>query len=62
MFTDKGNFTVDAYVMALGTHSPIVARRIGVDLPIYPVKGYSMTIPVTPDHRGRPASSSTRIR
>ena len=56
MFTDKGNFTVDAYVMALGTHSPIVARRIGVDFPIYPVKGYSMTIPVTPDHQG-PAGS-----
>jgi D-amino-acid dehydrogenase len=39
-------FTADAYVMALGSYSPIMARRIGVDLPIYPIKGYSMTIPV----------------
>jgi D-amino-acid dehydrogenase len=39
-------FTADAYVMALGSYSPIVARRIGVDLPIYPIKGYSLTIPV----------------
>jgi D-amino-acid dehydrogenase len=43
----NGNaFTADAYVMALGSYSPILARRIGVDLPIYPIKGYSMTIPV----------------
>jgi D-amino-acid dehydrogenase len=43
---DGRTFTADAYVMALGSYSPIVARRIGVDLPIYPVKGYSLTIPV----------------
>jgi D-amino-acid dehydrogenase len=39
-------FQADAYVMALGSYSPILARRIGVDLPIYPIKGYSMTIPI----------------
>ena len=39
-------FQADAYVMALGSHSPIMARRIGVDLPIYPIKGYSLTIPI----------------
>lgn len=50
--TDKGEFTADAYVMALGPQSPLIARRIGVKLPIYPVKGYSMTFPVTPDHQG----------
>ena len=42
--------------MALGPYSPVAARRIGVNLPIYPVKGYSMTIPISPDHRG-PAGS-----
>ena len=36
----------DAYVLALGNYSPTLARTIGVDLPIYPVKGYSLTIPV----------------
>ena len=44
--TAKGDFSADAYVLALGNHSPILAREIGVGLPIYPVKGYSMTIPV----------------
>jgi D-amino-acid dehydrogenase len=39
-------FKADAYVVALGSHSPILARKIGVDLPVYPVKGYSLTIPV----------------
>ena len=39
-------FTADAYVMALGSYSPILARRIGIGLPIYPIKGYSLTIPV----------------
>jgi D-amino-acid dehydrogenase len=44
--TPDKTFTADAYVMALGSYSPIVARRIGVDLPVYPIKGYSLTIPV----------------
>ncbi len=36
----------DAYVMALGNGSAALARTIGVTLPIYPIKGYSLTIPV----------------
>ena len=36
----------DAYVLALGCQSPILARTIGVSLPVYPIKGYSLTIPV----------------
>lgn len=44
--TDKGDFRGDVYVLALGSHSPIFARRIGVRLPIYPIKGYALTIPV----------------
>ncbi|HEY1940832.1 MAG TPA: D-amino acid dehydrogenase [Roseiarcus sp.] len=44
--TEKGDFKGDAYVLALGSHSPIVARKIGVRLPIYPIKGYSLTIPI----------------
>ncbi|GAB4367232.1 MAG: D-amino acid dehydrogenase [Kiloniellaceae bacterium] len=45
--TDKGAFTADAYVLCLGAESPLLARRIGLALPIYPIKGYSLTIPVT---------------
>jgi len=50
-------FAADAYVMALGSYSPIVARRIGVDLPIYPIKGYSLTIPVG-NHQAPPTIGS----
>ena len=44
--TDKGDFTADAYVLAMGSYTPLLARRIGISLPIYPVKGYSLTIPI----------------
>jgi D-amino-acid dehydrogenase len=44
--TDHGTFMADAYVMALGCQSPQLARQIGVDLPVYPIKGYSLTIPI----------------
>ncbi len=37
----------DAYVMALGSYSPLHARQLGIKLLVYPVKGYSVTIPVT---------------
>jgi len=45
--TSVGTVTGDRYVLALGSYSPILARQVGVDLPIYPVKGYSITAPVT---------------
>ncbi len=44
--TDKGAFKGDSYVLALGTHSADLARQIGIGLPIYPIKGYSLTIPI----------------
>jgi D-amino-acid dehydrogenase len=44
--TDKGALTADRYVLALGCDSPILGRPIGLKLPIYPVKGYSVTLPV----------------
>ena len=34
----------DAYVMALGSYSPLLLRPIGVSIPVYPLKGYSITI------------------
>lgn len=36
----------DAYVMAMGSMSPIYASPLGINLPIYPAKGYSVTMPV----------------
>jgi D-amino-acid dehydrogenase len=44
--TDKGPIVGDAYVLALGSESPLLVRKIGLDLPIYPIKGYSLTIPI----------------
>jgi D-amino-acid dehydrogenase len=44
--TDKGIFTGDAYVLALGTYSGDMARTVGINLPIYPIKGYSLTVPI----------------
>ncbi len=51
--TDAGVLTADAYVLALGCQSPFLARPLGVDLPIYPIKGYSLTIPIG-NHRAPP--------
>ena len=44
--TSHGVQTADVYVLCLGVYSPHLARHLNVDLPIYPVKGYSVTIPV----------------
>jgi D-amino-acid dehydrogenase len=38
--------TADAYVVALSSYSPLLTRPIGLDLPVYPAKGYSATVPV----------------
>ena len=36
-----------AYIVALGSYSPLLMRPLGLRLSIYPVKGYSVTIPIT---------------
>ncbi|MDE3015974.1 MAG: D-amino acid dehydrogenase [Pseudomonadota bacterium] len=41
--TDQDDLTADAYVMALGSYSPLHLRPIKINLPIYPMKGYSIT-------------------
>jgi D-amino-acid dehydrogenase len=51
--TDKGRISGDAYLVALGPYSPIVLRSIGLNLPIWPVKGYTASIPID-GHRGAP--------
>ncbi len=43
--------TADRYVLALGSYSPSLLKTVGVDLPVYPVKGYSMTAPVQQEGR-----------
>lgn len=43
--TNEGDLTADHYVLALGAHSAFLARPLGLRLPIYPLKGYSLTLP-----------------
>lgn len=38
--------SADAYVVALGSYSRALLMPLGFDLPVYPVKGYSLTVPV----------------
>jgi D-amino-acid dehydrogenase len=47
--TEHGRETADAYVCALGPYAPFLLRSVGIRLPIYPIKGYSITLPVTDD-------------
>jgi D-amino-acid dehydrogenase len=44
---DSGPVVADAVVVALGSYSPLMVRPHGIRLPVYPVKGYSLTIPIT---------------
>lgn len=46
MHSPNGAVTADAFVVALGPHTPHFARDLGVRIPIYPVKGFSVTVPV----------------
>jgi D-amino-acid dehydrogenase len=41
--TDKGLVSADAYVVALGSYSPALVRPLGLRVPVYPIKGYSLT-------------------
>ncbi len=45
--TDAGMLTADKYVVALGSYSPLMVKPLGIDIPVYPVKGYSITVPIT---------------
>lgn len=42
--TDRGVVPADAVVLCLGVYSPHLAERLGFTLPVYPVKGYSVTV------------------
>jgi D-amino-acid dehydrogenase len=44
--TSRGRLTADAYVMALGSYTPLMVKRLGIRLPVYPIKGYSLTVPI----------------
>ena len=43
-----GPIEADAYVVALGSYSPLLLRPLGISIPVYPLKGYSITLPLAP--------------
>ncbi|WP_109113264.1 D-amino acid dehydrogenase, partial [Aeromonas caviae] len=49
-------FQADAIVCALGSYGTGFLRPLGIELPVYPVKGYSLTLPMT-DAEGAPRST-----
>ncbi len=49
--TDQGTQACDAALVSLGSFSPFMVKRFGIKLPVYPVKGYSLTIPISDESR-----------
>ncbi len=45
--TDAGLLRADRVLVALGSHSPLLLQPVGIRIPVYPVKGYSITVPIT---------------
>lgn len=54
--TSAGMLQADAYVLALGSYSSRLVAPLGISLPVYPVKGYSITVPIK-DASGAPEST-----
>jgi D-amino-acid dehydrogenase len=54
--TSAGMLQADAYVLALGSYSSQMVAPLGISLPVYPVKGYSITVPIK-DASGAPEST-----
>jgi D-amino-acid dehydrogenase len=54
--TSAGVMQADAYVVALGSWSSRLVRPLGLSIPVYPVKGYSITVPIA-DADGAPVST-----
>lgn len=44
--TTTGTHQAEAYLVALASHAPALLAPLGIRLPVYPVKGYSITVPV----------------
>ena len=59
--TNQGVFEADAYVLALGTNAPYLTKPLGIRIPVYPLKGYSLSLPVLDDD-GAPKISVTDFK
>ena len=54
--TSEGEVSADAVVVALGSYSPRLLAPLGLSVPVYPVKGYSLTLPIV-DAAAAPVST-----
>lgn len=59
--TSVGVLEADHYVMALGTNAPWLVKPLGIRVPVYPLKGYSLSLPIT-DQAGAPRISVTDFK
>ncbi len=44
---EAGLLKADKVLLALGSYSPKLLEPVGIRIPVYPVKGYSITVPIT---------------
>lgn len=54
--TSAGEFEADAFVAALGSYTPAMLKTLGLRIPVIPVKGYSITVPIV-DEAKAPVST-----
>jgi D-amino-acid dehydrogenase len=47
-FRNGETTSADAYVVSLGSYSPLLLAPLGIRIPVYPLKGYSITLPLGP--------------
>jgi D-amino-acid dehydrogenase len=59
--TSHGAMEADAYVLALGNQAPGLLRPLGIRVPVYPLKGYSLSLPIAKDD-GAPRISVTDFK
>jgi D-amino-acid dehydrogenase len=61
--TSRGSMRADHFVAALGSYTPLVLRSVGVGVPIYPVKGVTITVPgaAWPDRLKMPIIDDGRL-
>ena len=52
VMTSSGKIAGDAVVISMGPESGLLGRRYGIDLPVYPVKGYTATMPLEDESKG----------
>ena len=50
--TSEGDIEADKYVMSMGAYSSVYLRKVGISVPIYPMKGYSISVPVEESTEG----------